>query len=68
MLIYTLIESILEENYDLKVTNENVGIFSSFEKAYSKYMEISKNKNKCEYYYFIEEWEVDGQRKNIHRY
>lgn len=63
---FLLIEGI-KDFEDYIISEDVIGVFSSFDSAYKEYMKESVNRGKS-YVYFIEEWEIDGERKNVHRY
>lgn len=52
-------------------TTEPIGIFSSHNQAYNTVLEEMRSNPRTESgidAYFIEEWEVNGGRVNVHRY
>lgn len=60
---FAMVESLTMGEYDM----EMVGVYSSNEQAYQTVLAEMEAHGKTRSW-FIEEWEVDGKRVNIHRY
>jgi len=60
--------SVWHDEYGTPMVKDNIGVFSKFETAYSKYMsEPIEDSNGNQLSYYIEEWNIDGEHVNNYR-